>query len=103
MQTTGHGGRTFYTVREVAEMLRVDPATIYRAIRDGNFPAIRVRTRYVVPASAVETLASEAMATGRCVDVGSPPIPRPREPSPASWRARADDPGTEVDKTGRAR
>jgi excisionase family DNA binding protein len=43
---------TFYTVAEAAHLLRVDAATIYRAIREDAFPAIRVRTRYVIPAAA---------------------------------------------------
>jgi excisionase family DNA binding protein len=58
----------FYTVEEVAEVLRVDPATIYRAIRAGEFPAIKVRTRYVVPQRAIELLVEDVMATGGCVD-----------------------------------
>lgn len=45
--------------------------TIYRAIRDGGFPAIRVRSRYVVPAAAVEELAARATETGSCVDVAA--------------------------------
>jgi len=34
----------FYTVAEAARLLRVDPATIYRAIREDAFPAVRVRS-----------------------------------------------------------
>ena len=60
---------TFYTVPEAARILRVDPATIYRAIRAGEFPAVRVRTRYIVPARAVERMAAVAAASGACVDV----------------------------------
>lgn len=59
----------FYTVPEAARILRVTPATIYRAIRDDAFPAVRIRTRYVIPASAVDQLATEAAASGGCVDV----------------------------------
>lgn len=62
---------TFYTVAETAPLLRVDPATIYRAIREDAFPAIRVRSRYVVPAAAVEQLAAWAAETGSCVDVAA--------------------------------
>ena len=60
----------FYTVPEAARVLRVTPATIYRAIRDDAFPAVRIRTRYVIPAAAVERLAAEAAESGGCVDVG---------------------------------
>ena len=62
---------TFYTVAETAALLRVDTATIYRAIREDAFPAIRVRSRYVVPAAAVEQLAAQAVQTGGCVDVAA--------------------------------
>lgn len=61
----------FYTVAETARLLRVDPATIYRAIREDAFPAVRVRSRYVIPAMAVEQMAEEAARTGSCVDVAA--------------------------------
>jgi excisionase family DNA binding protein len=59
----------FYTVPEAARVLRVTPATIYRAIREDAFPAVRIRNRYVVPASAVARMAAEAAEFGGCVDV----------------------------------
>jgi excisionase family DNA binding protein len=62
---------TFYTVAEAAHVLRVDKATIYRAIREDAFPAVRVRSRYVIPAVAVERMAAEAAETGTCVDVAA--------------------------------
>jgi excisionase family DNA binding protein len=61
----------FYTVAEAARLLRVDPATIYRAIRDNAFPAVRVRSRYVIPARAVEEMIEQATGTGACVDVAA--------------------------------
>jgi excisionase family DNA binding protein len=61
----------FYTVGETAALLRVDAATNYRAIRDDAFPAIRIRSRYVIPAAAVEQLAAQAAETGSCVDVAA--------------------------------
>src|SRR5918998_2592703 len=63
------GNPAFYTVPEAARVLRVTPATIYRAIRDDAFPAVRIRTRYVIPATAVDRLAAEAAESGGCVDV----------------------------------
>jgi len=65
----GAGPTAFYTVPEAARVLRVTPATIYRAIREDAFPAVRIRTRYVVPAAAVDRLAAEAAESGGCVDV----------------------------------
>ncbi|MCI2421833.1 DNA-binding protein [Saccharopolyspora sp. K220] len=49
--------------------MRCNPSTLYRAIREDAFPAVRVRTRYVVPASAVDKLAADASESGGCVDV----------------------------------
>jgi excisionase family DNA binding protein len=64
------GPPAFYTVREAARILRVGSATLYRAIREDAFPAVRVRTRYVVPAAAIERLLAEVAESGGCVDVG---------------------------------
>lgn len=61
-------GPAFYTVREAARILRVGPSTLYRAIREGDFPAIRLRARYVVPAAALDRLLAEAAETGGLVD-----------------------------------
>jgi excisionase family DNA binding protein len=64
-------GPIFYTVAEVAEILRVDAATIYRSIRADAFPAIRIRSRYIIPASAVVEMAEEASRSGGCIDLAS--------------------------------
>ena len=70
-ETTAVPRPTFYTVAEAARLLRVDPKTIYRAIREDAFPAVRVRSRYVIPAVAVEQMATEAASSGACVDVAA--------------------------------
>ncbi|MCS7478188.1 helix-turn-helix domain-containing protein [Umezawaea endophytica] len=67
--SAGNGSPTFYTVPEAARVMRVDPSTLYRAIREGGFPAVRLRSRYVVPARAVEELVSQAVESGGVVDV----------------------------------
>ncbi len=63
--------RLFYTVAEAADVLRVDKATIYRAIREDAFPAVRVRSRYVIPVAAIERLAAVAAESGGCVEVAA--------------------------------
>lgn len=68
-KTENVGPPTFYTVREAARIMRCNPSTLYRAIREDAFPAVRIRTRYVVPAAAVDQLAAEASETSGCVDV----------------------------------
>lgn len=62
------GKPAFYTVREAAVILRVGPSTLYRAIREEVFPAVRVRTRYVIPAAALDRLIDQATESGVCVD-----------------------------------
>ena len=63
----------FHTVHEAARILRVDTATIYRSIRAGSFPAIRIRSRYVIPAAALREVAAKAVSSGTCMDLtGSP-------------------------------
>ena len=62
----------FHTVQEAARILRVDPATIYRSIRAGSFPAIRTRRRYVIPATALREVAAAAVESGACVDLTGP-------------------------------
>jgi excisionase family DNA binding protein len=62
-------GPTFFTVREAAKILRCNPSTLYRAIREDAFPAVRIRTRYVVPAAVIDKMVTEAAETGVCIDV----------------------------------
>ena len=59
----------FHTVYEAAQILRIDAATIYRSIRAGSFPAIRIRSRYVIPAAALREVAAKAVSSGTCVDL----------------------------------
>jgi excisionase family DNA binding protein len=61
--------KRFYTVTEAANLLRVSAPTLYREIRAGRFPAIRVRGRYVIPAKAVDAMEQAALANG-IVDPG---------------------------------
>jgi excisionase family DNA binding protein len=51
----------FLSVPETAEVLGMSEVTLYRAIREGQFPAIKIRGRYVVPARALDDLESEAL------------------------------------------
>lgn len=60
---------TFYTVREAAKVLRCDASTLYRAIREDTFPAVRIRSRYIVPAKVVDQMIRDAVESGACVDV----------------------------------
>ncbi|MEO6087021.1 MAG: helix-turn-helix domain-containing protein [Umezawaea sp.] len=62
------GRPRFYQVKEVAAMLRVSEQTIHRAIDDGEFPAIRIRNRKIIPAVAIDEMVEAARAGNKAVD-----------------------------------
>lgn len=49
-------GPQFYTVAEVAELTRVSRMTVYRMVRSGDLPAVRVGNSYRVPKLAVDEM-----------------------------------------------
>ncbi len=61
-------GPRFLTVSATAELLGMSEATLYRAIRDDEFPALRIRGRYVVPGRVLDEMESAAMNGYRKVD-----------------------------------
>jgi excisionase family DNA binding protein len=58
-------------VAEAAEMIGVSYNTLWRAVREDEFPAVRVRGRIVIPVRAVEMLFDSACATGELVDAAA--------------------------------
>lgn len=48
----------FFTVAEVADIVRVSRMTVYRMVHNGELPAIRVGGSYRVPRSALDALFS---------------------------------------------
>lgn len=60
----GKSPRRWLTVAAVAAELGLSEPTVYRAIRAGEFPAVKVRGRYVVPARAIDELEQLAIAGG---------------------------------------
>lgn len=58
----------FYSVAQVAAMFGMSPMTLYRAIAAGEFPAVRIRGRLIVPAKAVDAMADVATAEQTVVD-----------------------------------
>ncbi len=67
---TAAGRPSFYTATETAEILRLDESTLYRHLRNGTFPGLKIGGRYVVPGAVIERLISDVLVTGRCVDLG---------------------------------
>lgn len=62
------GAPRFYSVSEVAQMFGMSSMTVYRAIAAGEFPAVKIRGRLIVPARAVEAMAEAAVAERTVVD-----------------------------------
>ena len=58
----------FLSVADVAEQLGVSEVTLYRAINAGEFPAVRIRGRLIVPAKVVQAMADAAMAEQKVVN-----------------------------------
>ncbi|MDN5852373.1 MAG: helix-turn-helix domain-containing protein [Actinomycetia bacterium] len=67
----------FHSVAEVARMFGMSPMTVYRAIAAGEFPAVRIRGRLIVPARALEEMIDAAIADQSMVDAASW-VPEPR-------------------------
>lgn len=59
----------FYNVSEAADIMRLDESTLYRHLRNGTFPGLKIGGRYVVPHVVIERLVADILATGRCVDL----------------------------------
>lgn len=58
----------FYSVAQVAAMFGMSTMTVYRAIAAGEFPAVKVRGRLIIPAKAIEAIADLAVAEQTVVD-----------------------------------
>jgi excisionase family DNA binding protein len=58
----------FYSVAQAARMFGMSSMTLYRAIAAGEFPAVRIRGRLIVPAKAIEAMADAAVADQTVVD-----------------------------------
>ncbi|MDR3068175.1 MAG: helix-turn-helix domain-containing protein [Cellulomonas sp.] len=57
----------FFTVMEVANLMRVSKMTVYRLLHSGELPGLRVGRSFRVPADALEAYLRSAAteATGR--------------------------------------
>lgn len=63
-----------YTIPEAASLCSVSPEHLYRLVRAGAFPAVRMRRgseqgRYVIPAKAVERLLDAATESSEPVEI----------------------------------
>jgi excisionase family DNA binding protein len=56
-------GRSFATVPEYAAIMRLDPRTVYAAIRAGDIPATKVGSKSFIPMAWIRQAASAGSAT----------------------------------------
>lgn len=52
----------FYTVAEVAAMMRVSKMTVYRMVNSGELPAVRFGRSFRVPESAVSAIVNPSQS-----------------------------------------
>ena len=72
-QDFGADKRRWLSVAELAVELGMSQMTLYRVIAAGEFPAVRIGRRLVVPARVLEDMAAAALATGTTVDTADWP------------------------------
>jgi excisionase family DNA binding protein len=58
----------FLSVAGAAEVLGMSQVTLYRAIHARQFPAVKVRGRYVIPARVLDAIEDAVLSTGTVVD-----------------------------------
>ena len=73
--TDGLPLRRFYVVKEAAGFLGVSTMTLYRMIREQQFPAVRLRTRWIVPVEAVSERTATAMSPADSLGPGLVDVP----------------------------
>jgi excisionase family DNA binding protein len=60
--------KRFMSVAEVAAELGVSAVTIHRAIAANEFPAVKVRGRYLIPSKVLDDMSETAIRENRVVD-----------------------------------
>jgi excisionase family DNA binding protein len=60
--------KRFYSVAETAWAFGLSEVTLYRAIHAGQFPAVKIRGRYVIPTKAIEAMAEAAISASATVN-----------------------------------
>lgn len=53
---------------EAAEMIGVSYNTLWRAVRDHQFPGVKIRDRIVIPIKAIERIFEDATTSGQLID-----------------------------------
>jgi excisionase family DNA binding protein len=80
----------FRSVAEVARLCRVSKMTVYRAIAAGEFPAVRIQGRLIVPAKVIEAMAQAALASHVTIDAADWAADGSRHRTPTDAAVPAD-------------
>ena len=91
--------RQFRSVAEAARVFGVSEMMLYRAIRDGQFPAVRIRGRLIVPLRAIEAMVDAAIEQNEVVDAADW-VDAPTEQSPPGPRQLLGRPRPGANQTG---
>jgi len=67
-QAEAESAPRFLSVSQAARLIGVSTMTLYRAIAAGEFPAVRIRDRLIVPLAALQAMADTAIADQTVVD-----------------------------------
>lgn len=65
---TRAAAQKFLSVPQVARLLGTSKMTIYRAIAAGEFPAVRIRGRLIIPARALDAMVEAVVAEQTVID-----------------------------------
>ncbi len=66
-ETSGGPPRQWLSIAELATELGMSQMTLYRVIAAGEFPAVRIGRRLVVPARVLDEMGAAALASGSTV------------------------------------
>jgi len=91
-----HQRPVFYTAAETSKIVRLDESTLYRHLRNGTFPGVKIGGRYVVPQAVLQRLIADVLATGRCVDLAEWTERWREEQDAADWRLPTRNQATAV-------
>lgn len=58
----------YYSVAQVSRVFGISTVSLYRAIKDGEFPAVKIRGRVFVPRRAIDEMTESAVAEQTVVD-----------------------------------
>jgi excisionase family DNA binding protein len=90
----------FHSVAETAQILGVSEMTMYRAIRSGQFPAVQLMGRLIIPAKVIDEIIDAAIDSGALVATEEWTSGAERQPATPNELRRQRSHGREADAAG---